>query len=209
MRVHIKLGAGILASAMAVSAYAGPSGLTSMPIADVLNHREGYFCNGMTGVEHNISRGYAYTDALEIGLFGVSEVGYDTDFNGNWVLNGKAQLIKKRTAQIDALSIGFMNYHDGVADKYVVARRDGKGYRLHAGLVRNPDDQGVFGLDAPLCKGTLMLEWQTGWNSRGWAGYIAPVPFFKGLQWQLGVGVPGVHQNGTQHFMQLCYDFRF
>lgn len=192
------------------AAFAGPTTLTFMPVADILSHREFMYSLNATGYERNISRGYTWDHYLEIGLYNRVEAGVDSDLLGNTTYNAKLKLLDKPAGAVSALSVGVWNYNQhGKGDYYAIARHDGKGYRLHVGFNRNlSGGAGLFGVDAPLAGGTAMAEWQSGLNSRGWVGYSSQIRALKGVTLQGSAGIPGVRENGYQYFMAFYYDFR-
>jgi hypothetical protein len=193
------------------AAFAGPTALIAMPIADILGHREFIFQITSTGNERNIDKAVHWGQSITVGMFDVMEIGIDNDFLGNTVLNAKAQLYQSPGAGKFALSAGLQNIGllGAQPDKYVVGRYDMKALRLHAGCLYNDRFRAMLGVDAPLPKGmTLMADYISGPNSYVWSQIMIPLPV-KGFQLGLAGGVPIQHGTGMMHQISLLYDRKF
>lgn len=193
-------------------AFAGPTGLALMPIADVLKHREAMTELSLAGVERNVSRATEYGQALTIGLWDRLEVGFESDFRGETTANVKFQLFEgPKFLPNTALSVGVTNWRGDVVDPYVVGRLDGKGYRLHAGYWRTLGaDRLAIGSDFPV-GGVLVgsIEHLTGRGGATWAEMTYAFERIPGLELGVAVGVPNLHEEGLQHEVTLAYAFKF
>ena len=198
-------------SLIASAAFAGPTSLIAMPIADVLAHREFNFEIAGSGNERNIDKAYHWGQAVTVGLYDVMEFGYDNDFLGNTTLNAKWQFYQSPGAGKFALAVGMQNIGllDEQPDKYVVGRYDMKACRVHAGCLYNDRYRTMLGVDAPLPKGlTFAADYISGPGSYVWTQIAIPLPI-QGFQLGLSGGFPFEKANGIQHQISLSYDRKF
>jgi hypothetical protein len=189
----------------AALASASETFLISMPIADVLGHREASAMVYAYGNERQISRGYAWGQGLELGLGDRIEFGYDNDFLGSTALNGKFQLA---SAETWAVSIGFNGATLGgpATNHYLVGRVDLSGFRLHAGLMRNDRHRVMLGIDGDLGKGwSYMADHISGPGSYTWLGLNAPL---GPMCLTVAAGLPGRRSDGVQHMISLVAYFK-
>lgn len=188
-------------------AQAGPTGLFLMPIADILKHREIGITAGSLGYERRVSKGYDHYNSVTVGLFDKIEVGYDNDFRHTTSGNVKLQLHEGKGT---ALSVGVQYWSGKEAEAYAVGRYDGKGYRLHGGVLHSLGaNRLMLGTDFPIgrdCTGSL--EFVGGPGSQGWASIYYAIPQAPGLGVQLAVGASSDHAVGVQHSALLYYQFR-
>lgn len=182
-----------------------------MPIADILKHREAFAFAGLSGTERNVSKGYSYFNAATVGLFDRAEIGFDNDFLGNTTYNIKVQLFDSLPKlEGTSLSVGLVNCTGAYREPYVVARRDFKDFRLHAGYWNTMGcgrmmigaDFSVFG------NGTGTIEFLSGPSSITWGSLYVPIDAIPGLGVVLGVGVPSNRSEGIQHSALLFYSFK-
>jgi hypothetical protein len=206
-RIVATLG-GVLAAG---SAYAGPTGCASIPIADILRHREaasGYFING---TERNVDRAITHSAYLLVGLFDRIEVGLDTDFNGSNVYNAKILLYESPDAGRIALSAGVQNWNGSAsAEPYLVGRYDLPFCRLHVGALKQDSWRAIVGLDFPIFgDGSGMIDFTSGPGSRIWTGIFLPIPKVDGLAFEAYAGFPTQRSEGIQWSVGLSFAFRF
>ncbi len=193
------------------AAFAGPTGLIVMPIADILGHREVNFQVAVAGNERNVDKGHYWAQSVEFGLYDVMEVGYDNDFLGNTVLNAKFLLYQSKGAGKFLVSGGLQNVglFDSQPDKYIVGRYDMKSCRLHAGCIYNDRFRGMVGIDAPLPKGwSIAADYVSGPGAYAWTQLTIPLPV-AGFSLGLAGGLPIDHENGIKHQISLSYDHKF
>lgn len=198
------LGAALLAAG---AAYAGPTSLFTMPIADCLKQFEGFAYAGLQGTERNVSKGYSYYNAVTIGLGHNVEVGYDSDFMGSISGNVKYQLFENSKG---AVSVGVSNWRGDAVDPYVVGRLDEKGYRLHAGLWRTMGTGRLMvGADFPVVPSVSgAVEYLSGPGGQAWGSLYYEIPKVPGLSLGLALGIPTIHAEGLMHSALLYYTFK-
>lgn len=208
MRLTALLGIGILSS---TAAFAGPTGLVSMPIADILGHREYLHTWTMFGTEKNIDSRWYHSHAGLVGLFDRAEVGFDNDFMGNTTLNAKVLLFEEPKDAKYALSAGTVGWKDGNGTNYVVGRYDFDQFRVHAGWLNDGENRLMVGIDGALGKSGMSwsLEHTTGTGARSWVGLSVPFEQIKGFSVLLGVGVPNKKEEGVQFAVTFNYGFKF
>jgi hypothetical protein len=195
----------------AACAKATPTGLFLMPIADILKHREGFAFAGLSGSEHNISKGYTYYNAATVGLFDHAEIGYDNDFLGHTTYNIKLQLFDSpKGFEGNALSVGVINCTGGFREPYVVGRHDFKDFRLHAGYWNTMGcGRMVIGADFKALKtGTGAIEYMSGPSGQAWGSLYMPIDAIPGLGFLIAVGYSADKTIGIQHSALLMYNFK-
>lgn len=193
------------------SALAGPSGLNSIPTADVLKHREFVLGYCVSGTERNVSKGYAHANYATLGLFDRLEAGYDNDFAGATSLHAKVLLLEDdRRLPGVGLAAGVCNVVGRNSESYVAARFDAQAARAHLGWWRTGGVSRAFvGVDfAVLGDGTAMLEHISGGNGYSWAGVSVPIKGLPGLSLCVGVGYPNTRADGIQHYGMIQYGCR-
>ncbi len=201
--------AGLMLAA-SITAFAGPTGLVSMPIADILGHREFLYENSASGNERNVDKSTHWAHALQCGFFDIAEFGYDNDYLGHTVLSAKIALYSSPGNGKYAVSAGLQNIGliDGQPDKYLVCRCDMKKCRLHSGVLYNDRNRLMLGVDAPVFKiSTLMIDYISGPHNYTWLGVSTPTPI-KGLAISLCAGIPSVHADGFQNSIRFDYSFK-
>ena len=198
------------AALLSTCAVAAPTALGYIPIADILAHREIVYTFQTTGFEHRINPRYSWAHALQVGVFNRAEVGFDNDFLGNTVYNGKFQVFNEQQVKKTALSVGVWNYQHGKGDWDVVGRRDCSGYRLHCGYQQSDEGHLMAGIDAPWGNSIVSLDYNTGSHSSGFgtAAVTTPIKQVPGLSFMGVLTVPTDHLNGVQHTFVLIYDHR-
>ncbi len=192
---------------LAAVANAGPLGLLSIPIADILRHREMEVGLSASGNERRIDPGYSWAPYVQGGLYDKVDLGYDNDFLGRTDFNFKALLVEKTGF---AFSVGMtgLSFRGERPTPYAVSRFDMGKVRLHAGVMRDDRYRGMIGVDAEVVDGiTFMADCITGPGSVAWAGlnFRTPVP---GLTVSIAGGVPFRRSEGVQHQIGLAYNFK-
>jgi hypothetical protein len=193
-------------AAVAGMASASESFLISIPVADVLGHREAYAMVYAYGYERNVNRGgYDWGQGFEVGLFDRLEFGYDNDLRGGTELNVKFQFAHGANW---AISAGIDGATPGAktANHYVVGRFDAGTLHFHAGLMRNDRNRLLLGIEGDLKEGwSWMADFTSGPGSYAWVGLNAPV----GPLWlTLAAGIPGNRADGVQHMISAMYYFK-
>lgn len=196
---------------LAATAKAGPTGCASIPIADILRHREalaGYF---VSGTERHIDRAITHTGDILIGLFDRIEMGIDSDFNGSTVYNAKILLFESPNDARFAVALGLQNCDlSRSAEPYAVARYDLPFCRLHFGALKHDSWRLIVGLDfAIFGDGAAMIDFTSGPGSRVWTGVSLPIPKLEGLAFEAYAGFPTQRSEGMQWSVGLTYAFRF
>jgi hypothetical protein len=189
---------------------AWPTSLASIPIADILGHRELLANYGVFGTEQNVDKRIYHSQGLTVGLFDRVELGYDTDFEGTTELNAKLLLIEDPSEAAWALSVGVMGFVDGKGSPYVVGRHDFTGFRAHAGLLRQDGDRLMLGFDGEAfgdC--TWMVDYTSGPGATTWVGLDVPIRQVDGLSLFAAVGVPHRRSDGLQAQLALYYGLGF
>lgn len=185
-------------------AHATPTILVSMPVADILRHRElslGYTIAGSP----NGSRDVLHVPGFEIGLFDRVEFGFDSDLRGGNTLDAKVLLWESEMA---ALSVGILGWQDNVSSRYIVGRYDYKGMRFHGSLMRTPDaNVAQFGIDFAFGPGTVMADYTSGRGGYTWLGYaFSPMDH---VSVTLAGGRPTDASGGYQYYATVTYGMRF
>jgi hypothetical protein len=191
-------------------ACAWPTGLASIPIADILGHREALLSYGVFGTEQNVDKRIYHSQGVTVGLFDRVELGYDNDFEGTTELNAKVLLFEDPEEAAWALSVGVMGFTDGKGSPYVVGRKDFDSFRLHAGVVRQDGDRLMLGIDGEAfgdC--TWMVDYTSGPGAITWAGLDVPISQLDGLSLFAAVGVPHRRSDGVQAQLALYYGIGF
>ncbi|MBS1705438.1 MAG: hypothetical protein JST40_06160 [Armatimonadetes bacterium] len=191
---------------------ASPTALNVMPIADTLGHREGLFYYTLTGTERKVSKSYAHANAIQVGLTGKVEFGFDNDFEGGTVLNAKYNFFNGEQKQFNgwALSAGFTGLSGDNIDPYVVGRRDLGKLRLHAGYWRVAKvNTAMFGADYTIDETfSILADHLSGTHNMTYLGLYYNVPILKGLQLGFTYGVNGNKDDASVHFLTAIYGFR-
>ncbi len=185
--------------------------LVSIPIADVLGHREGSFSYTLTGYEASHNPGYTHSNLTVLGFFDRAEIGVSNDFTGNTVYAGKLALVKATKKCPCALSAGTMNYRDSHGQPFVVGRLDLKGMRLHAGYLRTDMNRMIVGVDAPLPikDWSIAADYTSGPSGYTWVGMNIPVKSLPGFSLMPMLAVPSLRADGYQHALAVNYGFKF
>lgn len=199
----------ILAMAMlARASQADVTNLCSIPIADILAHREAMLMYTLSGNEKNISGG-AYSHALNgvIGLFDRVELGVTTDFLGNTTYGAKVLLFENDRG---ALSAGAWGYDRRKADPFLVGRLDFDRVRFHGGVIRDDRHRIMLGFDAEVSRElSVMADWISGPNNYLNVGACWNVPKVPGLCVMPVVGFPSVRGDGITHSLNIFYGIKF
>ncbi len=209
MRKAIRPAIATLTVGLAVTVKAGPSGLVSIPIADILRHRELLAGYGASATEQNVSKLIGHTAGVEIGLFDRFELGYDTDFLGGNVFNAKALLLEDKDSGY-AFSAGFQNYMPKTRyiEPFAVGRYNFKDFRLHAGWLKTDTSRLICGVDFPIGNATGMIEHTGGPGSVTQFGVSFPVPQLQGLSVLMSVGLPSRRSDGISGGILINYGVR-
>ncbi len=188
-------------------AHAGISTSLSMPIADVLKHREAQVMYTAYGNERNVDKGYVHEFSFCAGLSDRFELAASSDGLGNGVWHAKALLFETKNA---ALSAGLQNINGAQSDPFVVARYDLPGLRLHGGWTRDDASRALLGVDVPINDVfTSAVEHATGPNGYTWVGGFIAVPKVPGVSLTVGIGLPNTKADGVQHQLGVTYTVRF
>lgn len=209
-----KLFALAIAVTAASVAQAWPSSLITMPIADILRHRETYLNYYVGGNEQHIDNMTYHTHAVTVGLFDRIEFGYDNDTLGTTVYNGKILIYEEPTSGKYAVSAGIFNRIDGVGDTYVVGRYDFDRIRIHAGWLQNDMNRLMAGVDVDLgarwgLEFSALADFVSGPSSRTWLALNVNFEKIPGLGLLVGVGFPADKPEGIQYTVSIGYGFRF
>lgn len=209
-----KLLALTIAAAATSAAQAWPTSLITIPIADILRHREAYLNYYVSGNEQHIDNMTYHTHAVTVGLFDRIEVGYDNDTLGTTVYNGKLLIYEEPSAGKYAVSAGFFNSMDGRADSYLVGRYDIDRVRFHAGWLKNDMNRLMLGLDADLgsrwgMEFSALADFVSGPSSRTWVGLNVNFEKLPGFGIMVGVGFPADKPEGIQYTVSIGYGFKF
>lgn len=195
-----------------MAAMASASGLTLIPIADILKHLEAELAFGTTGNERNVDKSHAYSLTGAVGLYDRLEIGYENDLLGRSIYEVQLQLFESPPQMpCCALSVGLKECRGGYREPYIVGRYDLKGLRLHGGYWNTAGEGRAFlGTDFPMPGGgTGSLEALFGHHGQAWASVNYPINQIPGLSILVGVGFPAVHPDGIQHTVELAYGFKF
>jgi hypothetical protein len=207
-------GLGVLAfgAVLASCVSAGPTGLSLIPIADILRHREALLTYGAAAAGNPSKAQYGHANGALAGLFDRVELGCDNDFAGGNTYNVKLLLWEGGEKSIPgALSVGFCNANGNYREPYVVGRYDLKNMRLHAGYWRTEGtNRGIVGVDFPAFRdATGMIEHLTGPGGSTWVGLAVNIPKASGLSVAVSVKFPSNHQEKVEHAITVGYGFRF
>lgn len=196
--------------ALGALSLAGPSGLTGIPTADILGHREAVYSFGATGFERQVSKGYNWTHGFTLGLYDVAEAGWDNDTPGNTTLNFKLALYQNnKTGWALSAGVKDVGLIGNSVCRYAVARKDFQNLRLHAGWQGDDRNRCLAGLDCALGNGwSCSGDYTSGEGGVSWV--TLNVPFaLKGLSLSLACGLPNDHAEGVQHQFSVGYGFNF
>ncbi|MDI9641455.1 hypothetical protein QPK87_07270 [Kamptonema cortianum] len=201
----------VLVAAFSTIALAGPTGLSNIPTADILRHREMLLAYGSSGTERHIDKSVGHYIGLQLGLFDRLEFGLDNDFLGSSVTNAKLLLWESPDEGRSALSIGIRNWAtDNTAEYYIVGRYDMPGHRLHLGAMRTDRWLIIAGVDFPVNdQWSASLDFTSGPSSSTWLGLDYAIPSISGLNITFMAGVPAVKSEGLQWAIQASYGLRF
>lgn len=204
----------VILVAMAVSApsaaLAGWTALVSMPIADILGHREAYYGYGVARTERNVSEAVDHAHGMEFGLVDRLEVGFDNDFAGSTTLNAKLLLFEEPEESRYAISIGVADFSDLSRSAVVAARHDFDGFRLHVAVMAEGPNRLAVGIDAPFFDvGTWTVEYATGPGAYAWGGLFLPIDSVPGLELDLFLGLPSNGSDGVQYSVGFVYGWSF
>lgn len=191
-------------------ALAGPTGLASIPIADILGHREALYAYAAAGTESHVDKKIAHAHGLTVGLFDRVELGFDNDFAGGTNYNAKLLLAEDPRNASWALSVGVLGFEDGKGSPYLVGRKDFKGFRAHGGVLRDGEDRLILGFDG-LAFGDCvwMLDHTTGSGSMTWAALDVPVKPVDGMSVTFSLGIPQKRSDGVQGSVTLNFGTKF
>jgi len=201
----------ILMASLTAGAWAGPTAVNWIPIADVIKHREVAISQYWYGTERHIDQRWYPGWSVQVGLGNRIEGGLDHDYLGNAVGNVKLSLLEGHPKVPNAaLAVGVMNWSGKVVDPYVVGRFDLKGLRLHGGWVRTGGASRLMaGMDFPITGSiTGMVDGYTGPGSLWWIGASGNIDAIPGLNVWAGAGIPGRRSDGTQFGVVIGYFFR-
>lgn len=200
----------LCSAGMALASIAGAqtTSMWTIPVADVLGHREVTWGYSLSGNERNLSGGvYGHWHNGIIGLFDRVELAFGNDFFGSTTYGVKALLWEGANC---ALSGGFHNYDRFRSDLFLVSRYDGKGYRVHAGLQRDDRWRGLLGVDFPLIgEHSAGIDHVTGPNGYTSVGVNLSFEKLPGLTISPYVGFPNTKGDGITHTVFITYGFRF
>lgn len=199
------------AAACAAGTLAGPTGLITIPIADILGDREFAYTYGVSGTEPRLDKRWYSAQGYAIGLFDVLELGLDNDFLGTSELSLRLKLLEDPKDARWALSVGARAWHNGEEGSWhLMGRYDLPQFRVHAGLVKSDEHRWVLGLDGPVFgDSTWMLEHTSGTGSITWGGLSVPVKGVAGLSVMAALGVPGDRSLGTQYSLSFTWGTKF
>lgn len=199
---------GVLGCALAAQASAWHTGLLTIPIADILGHREVYSSYTATGYERHIDKKIYHFAGFQVGLFDRLEIGADTDLEGWTGLNAKLLLVEPEDGRY-ALSAGIRNWEKGWSEPYLVGRVDFSNFRAHAGVMDAGSEVVFLGADFPIGEATGLVEWTSGAANYFWGGIDFALPKLDGFTVTLSIGIPNKKSNGTSGMASLNYGFRF
>ena len=201
----------VLVAALSGLAMAGPTGLSNIPTADILRHREMLLAYGASGTERHIDKSIGHYSGLQLGLFDRLELGIDNDFMGSTVSNAKLLLWESPNEGRSAVSIGVQNWAtDNTADHYIVGRYDMPSFRLHLGAMRTDRWLVFAGIDFPVNEQwTALLDFTSGPSSSTWFGLDYAIPNINGLNITCMAGVTAVKSAGLKRAIHASYGLRF
>lgn len=207
MKAYATVGLSVLLCTASASV---PTGLLTIPIADILRHRELVLTYTLSGTEPSVDKRYYHSFSAQAGLVDKIEFGFDSYFEDETLFNAKLLLIEEPTVGKYALSIGVQNVSRSHADIYAVGRYDLDALRLHLGWLRDDRDRLMLGVDFPIGDEYYgMLDVISGDGSYVWGGGGGSVPGVPGLSFSFGVGFPVQKEDAIQHFLAFTYGIRF
>ncbi len=188
-------------------AFAWPTGLNQIPIAEVLGHRELYVFYGFSGTEPSISKENFHTTSIEVGIGDRIELGYDDDLRGFGEGNIKINLHSGKKC---GLSAGLMGIGQGTAQKFVVGTYAvGESARVHGGWLDDGTNRWMAGYDMAFGEnGTLMIDTISGGDSYTYVGFNWVLPKLGGLDVTLSAGIPHERANGYAYNVYVGYGIR-
>lgn len=206
MRIRLFIAGGLLFGAS--SAFAGPTGLNFMPIADMLGHREFSIEWYATG-EKGKKRWPSY-NAGNVGIGDRLELGWDDDFLGETCLHAKVKLGEWCDGKY-VVSGGYMSVKKPYSESYLVGRADMGWGNLHAGWLENGTSRGMFGVDVPVFGDySLMAEHVSGREGSSWVGVSGPIKFLpEGFSFTASYGKSNTKGVKDQYVFWVGYGFRF
>ena len=187
-------------------ANASHTGLVTMPVADILGHRELSIAYGISGTERSISKGYVHGIGTTVGLFDRIEVGTAHDFLGSDTWDFKVLAFQNEHG---ALSAGITNISGDQGDPVVVGRLDFGQWRLHGAWGRFDNvHTGMVGADYGLNdQWTVAIDYSGGRD--GYTSLGVFWTFAEGLELSGGYGRPNERSNGYVHSLGLTYGMKF
>lgn len=204
MRRFTWVGMAVLGGVSAASAV--PTSLISMPIADILKHREVALGYTISGYDRSFQKNYDHLMSGTVGLFDRVEIGggHDLRGNGNW--SAKVLLFENDKG---GLSAGWMNIDGGASDPYVVGRLDFGALRVHGGWGRfDKVNTGMVGLDYGFSDRIVFQADHFGGRD-GYTWFAASYLLDGGWSLQAAYGKPNNSANPDSHFGFVGYGFRF
>ncbi len=194
---------------VATHAWAYPTVLHFMPIAQILKHREIYLAHNAAGTERQIDKRILHSNTGAIGLFDRIEIGWVNDYGHETTFDAKVQIFDG--VSNFALSAGSMGWRGRDIDPYLVGRYDAGAYRLHAGWIRESNEHKLMlGLDADMPHGfTFLADFFSGSSSFTYLGFSYEVPAVEGLLLTVGFGIPARRSDGYQGYFNVGYGFKF
>jgi hypothetical protein len=198
----------VVIGALAGAAHAWPTSLITIPIADILGHREIYTYSGLTGTERHISRTLESTNSMAVGLFDRIEIGYDDDFNG--VTSGHVKVLLFDDGR-SGLSAGYVGIIEREKSPFVVGRINlSEKARFHAGWYHDGISRAMFGFDLALNDDwTLMADSISGRDSMTCVGFNGPLFGASGIDVTVSGGIPHTRANGYTYTVYIGYSARF
>lgn len=192
--------------AIAAGANAFPTALVSIPVADILKHREVVLGHTLKGFDNKFDGRYSNFTSVTIGLFDRVEVGASTDYLGNNAWSAKALVYE---SDMGGFSVGLMNAADKRVDPYAVGRLDFGKLRVHGGIGRFDNLRtGMIGVDYGFSDSIILQADHTG-GSGGYTWFAASVLLGEGFSVQGAYGRPNNSANPDSHFVYVGYGFRF
>lgn len=187
---------------------AGPSGLVTIPIADILGHRELNWYSSLTGRDPAVDKGITWGHGLTYGFLDRLEFGYDNDFRGTTTLDVKIQLVDHPKAYAVSVGMKGIDMTSGTNDKYIVGRIDRPGYRIHVGCDWLDVPRAMLGVDFGMPKGlTAMVETTFGEHGYTWFGVNGAIPY-RGANVTASFGIPNTGGDGTMYQLMLNIPFK-
>lgn len=196
---YLVLGGGFCLTA---SAFAGPTGLYIIPIADIQKLGQGFSYLGAAGETRTK---YSWFNADEFGIGDRTEGGWDSDLAGHVVLNAKTSLL---SSSHGAISAGFMNCSGSYSEPFVTGRYDLAHCRLHGGYWKEDGVNRMFiGSDFPInASWTGMVEHLSGPAGQTWLSAFYAVPH-SGVGIDFALGANGENFSHLQQSVLVYYSF--